>query len=79
MLNKIKKFYTDNMFKPTLFGFFFNPFYIARKQLLKHILLNLKYLHGTLLDFGCGNKPYAKFFNVNKYVGLCNAPVFLDR
>lgn len=29
-----------------------------------------KQLSGSLLDFGCGNKPYLHLFSVNKYVGL---------
>lgn len=54
----------------------FNPglnssFYFIRNALYKKIKELAPSLSGTLLDFGCGSKPYQSLFlNVTKYVGL---------
>lgn len=58
------------MFCPSLFGVFFNPFYIIRKGLFKNILNYRNYLSGTMLDFGCGKRPYKHLFNVQNYIGV---------
>ena len=69
MLRKLKR-KIRNEFEPTLWGLFFNPFYIARKDLYKHIKeLSVK-INGKILDIGCGRKPYEKLFNAEQYVGL---------
>lgn len=57
-------------FEPGLLGIFVNPFYFIRKGLFKGIVRNRSYLHGDMLDFGCGRKPYKRLINVNKYVGV---------
>ena len=59
-----------NKFKPSFVGLFFNPFYIARKGLYLHIKELSGKIHGKILDVGCGQKPYARLFNVDEYVGL---------
>lgn len=46
------------------------PNYLTRKRLLYHIAKYIPELNGTLLDFGCGSKPYAALFKVGKYIGL---------
>lgn len=66
----LKQWIEKNQFEPTLLGVFFNPFYIARKELLKHIQLLGTYITGKTLDVGCGTKPYEKFFHATKYIGL---------
>ena len=48
----------------------FNPFYILRSSLLIQIKSNAKNLHGKILDFGCGSKPYKSCFLFDEYVGL---------
>ena len=58
------------MFEPKLLGLFVNPFYIARRGLLKNIKPLGKYVYGKTLDIGCGTKPYEKYFNSNKYIGI---------
>lgn len=58
------------MFEPKLLGLFVNPFYLARKDLLKNIQLLGKYIFGKTLDVGCGIKPYKKYFNSNEYIGV---------
>lgn len=47
--------------------------YAARRLSLKaHRELSKKYVHGRLLDIGCGNKPMEAFFkdNVTEHIGL---------
>ena len=49
---------------------FVNPFYISRKGLNKAITKLISKLHGTIVDIGCGTKPYESFTNNSKYIGL---------
>ena len=58
------------MYQPSWLGIFINPFYFARKGLSKNINKFSKKLSGSLLDIGCGSKPYESFFNVDSYIGL---------
>ncbi len=53
-------------FKPS----FFHPYYFIRKGLLQKIVQYSSVLHGRLLDFGCGSKPYKSFIQVKEYVGV---------
>ncbi|MCA6451321.1 MAG: class I SAM-dependent methyltransferase [Chitinophagaceae bacterium] len=54
----------------------FNPglsktFFFIRKALYEKIKSYVPALHGRLLDFGCGSKPYQSLFtNVSEYIGL---------
>jgi len=57
-------------FYPGFLGLFVNPFYFARKGLLKQIASLGKEIRGKTLDVGCGQKPYQKLFNSSQYVGL---------
>jgi len=57
-------------FNPRWYSIFFNPFYIIRTRLYRAIAGNIHYMRGTVLDFGCGSKPYISLFNVDKYIGL---------
>ena len=65
----LKKLYNKSLFQPTLLGLFFNPFFIIRRGLYKGISQFSGHLHGKLLDFGCGSKPYKALFAVTEYVG----------
>lgn len=47
-----------------------HPFYFIRKGLLTAIKTNSPQLSGTMLDFGCGSKPYKSLIKVDKYIGL---------
>ncbi len=48
-----------------------HPLYFIRKGLFSKISLYSAQLHGRLLDFGCGAKPYQSLFtNVSEYIGL---------
>ena len=70
MLNKLLKIYKNQTFNPGFIGIFINPFFFIRRGLLRGIKKYSKQLNGSLLDFGCGSKPYKKFFNVENYFGV---------
>lgn len=71
MLTKIKSFIKKQGFYPSLPSIFLNPFYITRINLLHNIKKNRHYFKGgSLLDVGCGTKPYEPLFNVDSYIGL---------
>lgn len=60
-------------FEPSWWGVFVNPFYIARTNILQSVIkfsktINLE--NKTILDVGCGIKPYASFFSKHKYIGI---------
>lgn len=62
---------TTNVFIIKWFHVFFHPFYLIRKGMDDKIETLAKFLPGTLLDFGCGSKPYKHYFkNAVEYVGL---------
>jgi len=70
MIKELKKNIDKEMFEPKFLGLFVNPFYIARKGLIKSIKPLGKYIVGKTLDIGCGIKPYKKYFNSNHYIGV---------
>lgn len=70
MVNALKKYYHDQMFFPGWGAVFINPFYFARKGLVKEMIELSGCVGGDLLDVGCGTKPYRRVFNVNTYRGL---------
>jgi SAM-dependent methyltransferase len=51
-------------------GILINPYYIIRRRLLQLIIANRDHVGGTVLDFGCGSKPYESLFSAEKYVGV---------
>ena len=58
-------------FYPGFFGLFFNPFFFARRELVRHVRLCASAMTGKILDVGCGKKPYQKLFtNVSEYIGM---------
>jgi SAM-dependent methyltransferase len=66
----LKEIIYKEQFNPGLLGLIINPFYIARKALLKNIKELGKNISGKTLDVGCGTKPYQKYFNSSEYIGL---------
>lgn len=57
----------SKQFKPSLSS----PFYFIRRSLYQKISEFAPKMQGTLLDFGCGSKPYQSLFtNVSAYIGL---------
>jgi SAM-dependent methyltransferase len=65
-----RSYYKKQTFHPGFFSLFLNPFFFIRKGLYKHIKRYAGQLHGNLLDFGCGSKPYKNLFAVNSYLGV---------
>lgn len=69
-MNSKRNIYNSIFFGSSPLAIFFNPFYFSRKSLYKsisHLSFNLK---GSLLDFGCGAKPYKNLFNSGAYIGV---------
>ena len=66
----INNIYQNERFNPSLIGLIINPFYFSRKSLNKALIKLLPDLDGVLVDIGCGSKPYEKYTNVDKYIGL---------
>lgn len=73
-MNKLIKTLKDlnqrEQFFPSLLGLFLNPFYFSRKELLKNLNSITHEVDGTILDIGCGTKPYRSMFNSPNYIGL---------
>lgn len=69
MITKLKRLYNKSLFKPTVLGLLFNPFFIIRRGLYNGVSQFSDYMKGKLLDFGCGSKPYRELFNVSEYIG----------
>lgn len=70
MLKFIKSIILKNQFEPSFVGLFTNPFFIARRGLMKSIKESGAEIKGKTLDVGCGTKPYEQFFNHSEYIGL---------
>ena len=68
ILTKLKKIYLKEQFNPSILGLFINPYYFSRISLYKAIKSASGNLDGSLLDIGCGNKPYEQLFNVESYI-----------
>lgn len=52
-------------------AFWTNPFYLMRKKLYLNIKELAPLLKGSVLDFGCGSKPYQELFtNCTEYIGV---------
>jgi SAM-dependent methyltransferase len=70
MLKQIKSKIKDEQFNPSILGMLTNPFYFARRGLMKHITALSQHISGKTLDVGCGHKPYQTLFHASEYVGL---------
>lgn len=71
MQNSLRNLYYRMQFHPGPLSMFCNPFYLARKALLNHLVPLAPRLKGRLLDVGCGRKPYqALFTSLSDYVGM---------
>jgi SAM-dependent methyltransferase len=70
MLSRLRRFYARQSFHPGVGGLFLNPFYFARKGLHGQIAALSAAVAGSVLDVGCGTKPYRELFRVERYVGL---------
>lgn len=67
----IQKLIKKEKFNPGIIGFFINYNFLIRKSIYAAIKNHAHQLSGSLLDFGCGTKPYKSLFlNVNEYIGI---------
>ncbi len=70
MRHVIKEFFRRERFSPTYFGLLVNPFYFARRGLARELRPLLAEFRGTVLDVGCGQKPYLAWISGESYVGV---------
>jgi SAM-dependent methyltransferase len=69
-VKKLKLKLKKEQFQPTLLGFVINPVYVIRSGLFKYINKFAPQINGSILDFGCGSKPYENLFiNSDEYIG----------
>jgi len=66
----LRNYLREQQFNPGIAGLWLNPFYHARRELFRAIKQLAPQMSGTILDVGCGNKPYASLFDADEYVGL---------
>lgn len=67
---RLKAYYIRQLFFPGFVGIFINPFFLARSGLNRAMREFARTLSGSLLDVGCGTKPYEELFRVDLYKGL---------
>lgn len=82
MFKGIGKIIQKEQFDPGLLSLFVNPYYFARKELIRNIRAFSNYIKGDVLDIGCGKKPYERLFSgVTSYIGLeiCDAKNRTDK
>ena len=70
MIAYLKKRHAREQFHPGWLGMLVNPFYLARQGFLDAIRSHAPAMRGSMLDIGCGQKPYRHLFEVSNYVGL---------
>jgi SAM-dependent methyltransferase len=67
----LRRLIKKEKFHPGILGFFINYNYLIRRSIKSAISQNAIKLKGSLLDFGCGTKPYKELFiNVDEYIGI---------
>ena len=71
MRQALMKIVKREAFRPGLLGIIVNPFYIIRKGLYNAVRRTAPSITGSILDFGCGAKPYEReFVNAKSYIGV---------
>ena len=65
-----KEYIRKQTFNPDVLGLLINPFYFVRKDLHAVVRDLSREVSGTVLDLGCGSKPYRSFFEASLYVGM---------
>lgn len=58
------------LYVPGVGGLVVNPFYFARRALVRGLAEFFPRLTGDVLDVGCGTKPYRRFIPAARYVGM---------
>lgn len=70
LLESYERYIRKQEFYPSVGGIFINHFYHARKMLVQEISSLSGIINGTVLDVGCGRKPYESLFACDQYTGL---------
>lgn len=66
-----REFIREAAFRPSFWGLFVNPFWLARRELYSRILHYSPLLRGKILDFGAGSSPYKRLLScATDYVSL---------
>jgi len=67
----MKKFIEKEKFNPSSFSIFYHPFFFVRREIYYFLKNNSNFLSGSMLDFGCGSKPYKNLFkNCQNYLSI---------
>jgi SAM-dependent methyltransferase len=70
IMQNCKRFYKKHQFiVPKLMAFIY-PYYIVRRSLYEKVCEFKNFVNGSVLDFGCGSKPYKSIFNYEQYIGI---------
>jgi len=69
-MGKLRQIWQREQFEPTALGLLLNPYFFARRALLRELTPLLGSLHGDVLDVGCGRMPYRKFTSASRYLGV---------
>lgn len=66
------KFINRHLFRPSWYSIVINPYFIIRRELFKKIKQFSKadFSNKTILDVGCGIKPYESLFKSSIYTGI---------
>jgi SAM-dependent methyltransferase len=71
VLEKIRDRLRQESFQPTLLGAIVHPDYIIRRGLFRTVRELAPSISGSVLDFGCGSKPYESLFlQTTEYLGV---------
>lgn len=49
---------------------YLSPYKIENQSILDALIKAKKHVNGSILDMGCGNKPYSLIFDKEKYIGI---------
>lgn len=69
-IDSLKKSYRKQVFIPAWYSIAINSNYIISRGISTGIKKNAHYMKGTMLDFGCGSKPYHSLFDVKNHIGI---------
>ncbi len=69
-MNPFRIWWEKQRFEPGWTGLLVNPFWFARRGLLRELQAFFPQLTCDVLDVGCGRKPYRAFVPARRYVGL---------
>ncbi len=71
MKTRFRRALKAQAFQPPRWAVVVNPFYIIRRALFKKIAAIAPQMTGTVIDLGCGSKPYETLFvNAAAYIGV---------